>query len=234
VPRAPAPAPQAAPAATPALKLSEVLDTVDGLRRCMGNLDLYRRLLRGFDKTHGDFDRQLHAALQAGHNAETVQLVHSLRGLAGNIGAPPLALACTRLEARCQAALPVPSNAPEVQELLRLMASVLGDIGLLTGNADPSDASTSAHSLQATSRASAQALSAWWAELEQLICGNDASAPEVLQALLDAEPGAQAWPEHKPLLQALQQYDFDTAQHALKAWRRQVNLVERTSSEHPA
>ena len=40
------------------------LDTADGIARCMGNLDLYRRLLKGFDKTQQDFGPQFSQALR--------------------------------------------------------------------------------------------------------------------------------------------------------------------------
>jgi CheY-like chemotaxis protein len=80
------PVPPAAPA-----DRAEVLDTAQGLARCVGNPALYRRLLRGFCEATGQFQAEAPAALAEGRLADLRHRVHDLRGLAATIGANDLA-----------------------------------------------------------------------------------------------------------------------------------------------
>jgi CheY-like chemotaxis protein len=79
------------------------LDTADGLARCMGNLDLYRRLLRAFCKNQDGFDLRFKAARESGQHEAAFRLAHDLKGLAGNIGARNLMNLAQRLQQACHA-----------------------------------------------------------------------------------------------------------------------------------
>jgi PAS domain S-box-containing protein len=71
------------------------IDTADGLARCVGNADLYRRILRGFRRTQMD----LEAALRSDAAPQLQHRLHDLKGLAGNIGARELQHATEALHA---------------------------------------------------------------------------------------------------------------------------------------
>jgi CheY-like chemotaxis protein len=66
------------------------IDTADGLARCMGKHDLYRRVLRGFRTSNARFAVELRKALAASHWDDARRAAHDLRGLAGTIGARTL------------------------------------------------------------------------------------------------------------------------------------------------
>jgi two-component system sensor histidine kinase/response regulator len=79
-----------APAAAPAAMLPSViegLDMVQGLRRVMGRQTLYLELLGKFARSQAKVPAQVRAALTDGDLALARRLVHTLRGLAGNLGA---------------------------------------------------------------------------------------------------------------------------------------------------
>ena len=78
------------------MALASSLDTVDGLARCMDNLDLYRRLIKGFAKTQQDFAARFQAA--SNDTEQALHVTHTLKGLAGNIGAKKLLAATNELE----------------------------------------------------------------------------------------------------------------------------------------
>ncbi len=66
------------------------IDVADGLRRIAGSRPLYLRFLR---RLHADFScagTDLRRLLDAGRNAEAERLAHSLRGVAGQVGAVQL------------------------------------------------------------------------------------------------------------------------------------------------
>ncbi len=89
----PGPPPGLTLGSTPGLT---AVDTAAGLAYCMGNQELYLRLLQGFRTEQSAFAVQLVAELDAGKRDAAVRRVHNLKGLAGTIGAHRLsALAST-------------------------------------------------------------------------------------------------------------------------------------------
>ena len=83
---------------------SSALDTEGGLNRLGGNQELYLRLLGNFVADHGDTPKQLLPELQAGRWEAVLQRLHTIRGVAGNLGGKELATAVLALEKACRAA----------------------------------------------------------------------------------------------------------------------------------
>ena len=74
------------------------LDTKDGLTRLAGNRKLYLKLLRQFIEQQGPAVAQITAALAAGDAVLAERLAHTLKGVAGNIGAKSVQSAAGSLE----------------------------------------------------------------------------------------------------------------------------------------
>jgi CheY-like chemotaxis protein len=74
------------------------IDTALGLRRMGGDLGLYRRMLKRFAEGQAHFAAEFMIARQDSDAAVAVRAAHTLRGLAGNIGATRLHLAAEALE----------------------------------------------------------------------------------------------------------------------------------------
>jgi two-component system sensor histidine kinase/response regulator len=74
------------------------LDTEDGLFRVGGNQKLYLDLLRQFEKQQGDASRQIASTLTKGDLPAAGHLAHTLKGVAGNIGAKAVHAAAGHLE----------------------------------------------------------------------------------------------------------------------------------------
>src|SRR5438046_2205311 len=66
------------------------LDAQDGLQRVAGNQKLYLKLLRQFVDQQGKAPGQIASALTRGDAALAERLAHTLKGVAGNIGAKPV------------------------------------------------------------------------------------------------------------------------------------------------
>ena len=185
------------------------LDTADGLARCMGNLDLYRRLLKGFARTQRDFAEQLQA-LRAQPD-EALALVHSLKGLAGNVGARTLLERSTELELALQAASG--GDSPQLQQAtadtLEQLKLVLADIDRMSRQATPPESDADAHALAGTQ--------VDWQPLAKLIADQDAHSRDVLQDLIGHWPTLRQHPQVGALKRALERYDFDEAEKLLGA-----------------
>jgi two-component system sensor histidine kinase/response regulator len=74
------------------------LDTKDGLGRVGGNRKLYLKLLRQFVEQQGPVVGQITGALASGDTALAERLAHTLKGVAGNLGAKLVQTASGALE----------------------------------------------------------------------------------------------------------------------------------------
>jgi HPt (histidine-containing phosphotransfer) domain-containing protein len=75
------------------------IDTESGLARCGGKEALYRKILCKFRETQMAAPRRIQAALEAGARSTAEREAHTLKGVAGNIGAGEVQAAAKRLEA---------------------------------------------------------------------------------------------------------------------------------------
>ncbi len=76
------------------------LDANDGLKRVAGNRPLYLRLLRDFAEQQGEAVPRIASALAAGDTPLAERLAHTLKGIAGNLGAQDVHAAAGALEKR--------------------------------------------------------------------------------------------------------------------------------------
>ncbi|MBF0625617.1 MAG: response regulator [Magnetococcales bacterium] len=74
------------------------IDLASALARLGGNRKLFRNLLLGFGRHHGDVSARLEAALAEGDWEQARRLAHSLKGLAANMSADDLAATALALE----------------------------------------------------------------------------------------------------------------------------------------
>ncbi len=214
-PRRPALPPTAPTDTAPAMPHMTSLNVVDGLNRCMGNLDLYRRLLKGFAKTQAHVDDELTQALAQGQWQHLFSLAHSLKGLGGNIGAQSLASAAEALEHLTRDPSDTLDNttlAPSVQtvidELRRTLNDVRQQVQVPTGQ-PPSEPPPSRDALMPRLHT-----------LRRLMQQHEAQARTVMDELLTDWPGVAHWPASAEMRQALQHYDFDDALAALDRWEQ--------------
>jgi HPt (histidine-containing phosphotransfer) domain-containing protein len=70
-----------------------------GLIKAGGNRKLYRKLLSKFRRNHAEVDNDIKNALDKDDPDTATRLAHTIKGVAGNIGARNLYLAATDLEA---------------------------------------------------------------------------------------------------------------------------------------
>ena len=179
------------------------LDTALGLRRVLGKKPVYLALLRKFVAGQQGSVAAMRAALDQGDPALAERLAHTLKGVAGNIGAGPLQSGADALEQALRArAAPAQTAA-----LLDALAAPLD--ALLTGLARALPAEpTAAAAAPAGDAPDVRAL------LQQLATGLADSDAEV-QELIAREAGslsrALGEAAFGELRQAVDDYDFDAA-----------------------
>ncbi len=122
------------------------LDTASSLDRLQGNKQLYLKLLSKFSTHYQDFDLQLDSALDQPDKEPAVRLAHTIKGLAGNIGATALETIAATAESELQhdqrSVETLDSLRAEVKNLLQQLAAIHGDssIGQSTATFDKAQA----------------------------------------------------------------------------------------------
>jgi signal transduction histidine kinase/CheY-like chemotaxis protein len=110
------------------------LDFVGGLRRVGGNVKLYRKLLRQSREDFRAACDRARALLGAGEVGEARRLAHTVKGVAGNLGAGRVQAAAAALEAALTGAAP-----GDVEPLLRELGGAVAELmpGLDALDAEP-------------------------------------------------------------------------------------------------
>jgi two-component system sensor histidine kinase/response regulator len=120
------------------------LDSSDGLRRVAGNYKLYIKLLRDFASQQADAVEQVRAALASNDTESATRVAHTLKGVAGSLGAGPVQTAAAAVEKllRDRAALDVTN--PALEQLAAVVDPFLTRLRAALASTTPAAAATPA------------------------------------------------------------------------------------------
>jgi two-component system, sensor histidine kinase and response regulator len=198
-------------AKSPGLPTFEGLDTKDGLARVAGNQKLYLKLLRQFAEQQGPSVEQITTALAQADTALAERLAHTLKGVAGNIGAKLVQAAAGALEKlirdRAAAAKIDPAKQKVAAALDPLLAQLRSALNSPVPEA-PASAATPLAANPAQSREAAERLAKLLAEFDP----GAADFIEANQASLRSLFKGDTWSQFEKLVQ---NYAFAEAQAQL-------------------
>ena len=187
------------------------LDTATSLDRLQGNKPLYLKLLSKFSDHYQDFDLQLDRALGQPDKEPAVRLAHTIKGLAGNIGANAL----EAIAARAESELHSDQRSDETLDALRAeVKNLLQQLDAIHGN-NPARQSTGtfdkAHAAQLLEQLNAM-LEEYDVAVGDFLHRNKASlsAPELSTPL-------------KSLEKAIADYDYEQAMQQLNNMLEKLN-----------
>ncbi len=115
------------------------LDTALGLRRVLGKKQLYLTLLQRYAQGQHDCAGQVRAALDAGDVATAERLAHTAKGLAGNIGAEPLAADAAALEHALREQLAAAEVDRHLEVFARSLRSLIDGLAAAAREMTPTD-----------------------------------------------------------------------------------------------
>ncbi|SDS31068.1 PAS domain-containing hybrid sensor histidine kinase/response regulator [Pseudomonas oryzae] len=198
------PAPEPTPAAME-LPHIEGLDTHEGLRRVMGDRHLYQELLRGLVERERDTPEKIRQALAAGDNATAQLLAHTLKGLAGSIGAAAVMADASELEQALRDDAESAAIAQALSRLERRLTPLLAKLANYLGTP----------CARSVSEIDAGQLSRICAKLTRLLEEDDAEAATWFNQ--NAAQLRHAFPDgYHRLESAIRTFEFDKALPALK------------------
>jgi signal transduction histidine kinase/DNA-binding response OmpR family regulator/HPt (histidine-containing phosphotransfer) domain-containing protein/HAMP domain-containing protein len=200
------------------------LDTANGLSRVGGNQKLYLRLLRQFVEQQGPAVVQIDAALTEGNMPHAALLAHTLKGVAGNIGASQVHAAAAVLEKSIrEGRAPADVEAAERQVAAALDPLVAAiDVTLKTTTAETPSPGSRVPSPQSRAQPTAAAPSSAAEsreaakQLTTLLSDSDPAASDFVEtnhAALRPLFGEGEWPDFEKLVQG---YAFGDAQARLE------------------
>ena len=179
------------------------LDVAQGLRRSGGKHGLYLSLLAQFAHSHAPFADQLTEHLRQGHTEAARQLVHALKGVAGNLGATAVQESATRLDQALRQADGGPIDA--------LAEAMLGDLAALLAGLSHLPVAAEAPSAPDTND-----LHALWLQLDRQLDQGDADALQTL-AQNAAHLRAVLGDDFTPFERHLRGFAFDEALAVLRS-----------------
>ena len=196
----------------PDLPAIEGIDTKDGLARVAGNRKLYLKLLRQFVEQQGPSVAQITTALAQSDAALAERLAHTLKGVAGNIGAKPVQAAAGVLEKVIRNRAAAADTEPALREVAAALDSLLAGLQKSLPSSQPTTPPPAAPLLPtdfAQIRATAE-------QLTRLLCEFDPGAVEFIEAnqaaLRPLLPG-DSWAQFEKRVQS---YSFAEAQGQLE------------------
>jgi PAS domain S-box-containing protein len=113
------------------------LDTEDGLGRVGGNRKLYLNLLRQFSTQQANAAQQIAAQLQTGDHDTAERRAHTVKGVAGNLGAKPVQTAAAELEKLIRDRADVSSVESARQRLAEDLGALVEQLRLTLGKETP-------------------------------------------------------------------------------------------------
>ena len=213
-PGASAPAPAPAKDGTDALPPIPGVNTTQGLARMAGNQALYRRLLLRFVDTQTATGEHIRQALAEGDITAAEHLAHTLKGVAGNIGAEVLQQKATALDQALR------RNDGQEQKLESLRQRLAEELAAVTGAVaaalaeEGGPAPTQAAPLDADQRHRARQL---LAELAEQLEASEIHAGQLFRESRALLAGLLPPADLTGLEKAIADYDYDRALNIARA-----------------
>ncbi len=104
------------------------LDAANGLRRVGSNSTLYVKLLRQFAVEQADTVERIRTALAANDVEGATRLAHTLKGVAGNLGAAPVQAAAAGVEQLLRDGSPKIDVDPALERLAAVLGPLVADL----------------------------------------------------------------------------------------------------------
>jgi HPt (histidine-containing phosphotransfer) domain-containing protein len=183
------------------------LDSADGLRRVGGNHKLYMKLLREFASQQADAVEQVRAALARNDTESATRVAHTLKGVAGSLGAGPVQTAAAAVEKLLRDRAAADATNPALEQLAAVVDPFLTRLRAALGSTTTAAAATPAVA-PAQTRVIAEQLRKLFAEFDT----NAVTFAEENEASLRPAFDAVTWEQ---FVRQAQQFAFADAQALL-------------------
>lgn len=204
------------------------IDLRRSLNRIGGHAGLLRKILGSFLEQFSEADQQIRQMLTQGNMDQAKQLVHTIKGTAGNIGAEALYLATRELERRILAG-PGSESAPEMDAFVENHRRVIDSLAGM----DLDQAKQAALPAESDGPLDADAITALLCEVEDLLTKSDSRVRHLLPKLAALVKGKQLQTELKRLDRAIYRLDSDLALKCVSEMNATIQRPTKQDEELP-
>jgi HPt (histidine-containing phosphotransfer) domain-containing protein len=200
------------------------VDVESGIMRVGRDRQFYRRMLLKFKESHFDDVNKIRQALKNDDVDAAIRLAHTLKGLAGSLGAEALRKASEELEKT------IKNN--DDSKLGLSMDAFAAELTLVISSISLFDQTISnssgikAQNISQIPEINNREISTIFAKLKALMTDNDTASWDLLADLADRLKGSRFDIDLGPVRQALEQYDFDNGLEQLRELVDSLNLSE--------
>ncbi|MBT7711942.1 MAG: transporter substrate-binding domain-containing protein [Deltaproteobacteria bacterium] len=192
------------------------IDTKTGLERVGGNEKLYRNLLKKFAKNQGNSTEELNKALEDSDIKLAKRIAHTIKGVAGNIGATHLEAAAKDLESGIQQhgkdvdLILIESTHTQLELVVRSIGDLEEEMVTPTDTTEPT--------------ADIAEIKKLTQQLKALLEDDDTEAAEVIEALKKQLKGSEVEQKLVLIEEAIAEYDFEEALEELSQMNKLLNV----------
>jgi two-component system sensor histidine kinase/response regulator len=209
------------------------VDITDGLSHMGGNRKLYRRIISKFREGQADAVEQIREALQAGDVLGAMRIAHTLKGVAGNIGALDVVAAAQHVEETLRETLEAEAEKVEIEPLLAAVSAALQPLlQAIAEMEEPAPSATNgatAPAAQQSAPVDIAALRPLLDKLEDLLKRSNTGAREVIAELSTQVPEAGGRDILTAMSNDISSYDFQAAQ---ARWPELMQCLEGNGSDN--
>jgi HPt (histidine-containing phosphotransfer) domain-containing protein len=202
------------------------IDLRRSLDRIGGNAGLLRKILGSFLEQFSEADQQIRQMLTQGNTDQAKQLVHTIKGTAGNIGAEALYVAIRKLERRILSG-PGSESAPEMAAFVENHRLVIDSLAGL----DLDQTNEAAFPAEPDGPLDVDAITALLREVEDLLKKSDSRVRHLLPKLGALVKGRQLKTELKRLDRAVYRLDSDLALKCISEMNATIHMPSAHNEE---
>jgi len=189
--------------------LPDHLDGIDidsGLKRVAGNEKIFRKILHKFRESQAESAEYIGRALDDGDIETAHRIAHTIKGVAGNIGADDLQAAAKRVDAAFKA-----KSNDEVRAHLPAMEAEILRVARAIDSAWPPSLESTPAGTETSAEIDLPLVNAGLAKLEALLRDNDFDAQEALDDLASMVIHSRLQEPVSRIAIQIGKYDFDRA-----------------------
>jgi len=200
------------------------IDLKAGLKIVQGNKELYRKILRKFLDSQRNFEAELRTAVNSGDQPTAIRLAHTMKGVAGNIGAISVREAAGELERRLEQNLECDGDIIEtVQQLTSVIEGLDGVFG---------EEKTAAAGLKpggGTPLRNKETLTSLLSSLGGYLAASDTRANHLMREIKSGLNAPEISSLVSTLEDAVNHYDYERALNCLKNLGKRLEIELRVS-----
>ena len=198
------------------------LHVESGIARVGGNRLLYFRLLQHFAAKYGRMADDVDAMLARGEKETALRFLHTVKGVAANLGIDSLGKCAAQWEVALKADVPPAALSDAREQFIKVARDSLDKIGGTlseTRNEEPAPVSTNRAPAETPARTAAPIDPARLDRLAAMLDNSDIDAGTLAQSIAGEIQNADDAAKFRGLIELIHQFKFPAAAQALREFR---------------